>query len=419
MVDVPAWWSVRTNHLQEFPKVVSSYEDISLGEDELEFLQYAYRFAKAAYGEWMEKGYMSDASSYVLMEAKTTGGVVRQEDENANKTALLNMARLTEKDLVSVCMHGETMRPSHACLLDHERRRAVLCIRGTLTMEDALTNTATDAAKYSSVHSGTVHEGMLQAATFVIDSCKDAMVRAAQSNPGYELIVTGHSLGAGAAAVITVLLSEGLEGVPRAFGFQSLRGVGFATPGVVSVGLCQDEQMLKTFTTVVYNRDLIARLCIPKMDSLLYEVAKESTLEKGKQLARWVMNMEQKHTKTGCASEAPHFPLGRCILFADPAGSGDLVTKNLLPEQLNKIFVHEMMMMDHILQNYGAALGVESRFGSILPSSTLVADDAAPVCLLTSTSLHSEAAMKPQVTEVTEAAVKPARWCCSCSTSAP
>merc|ERR1719343_1440892 len=125
--------------------------------------------------------------------------------------SLLDMACLTGDDLVSDCMHAETLRPAHACLLDHETRRAVLCIRGTLTLEDALTNMATDGVKYSSIHSGTVHKGMLDAARFVINSCKDAMVRAAQSNPDYELIVTGHSLGAGAAAVITVLLSEGLE----------------------------------------------------------------------------------------------------------------------------------------------------------------------------------------------------------------
>jgi hypothetical protein len=99
--------------------------------------------------------------------------------------------------------------PCHFLALDSRLNRLVLTIRGSLEVGDLLTDLhakpiALDIAG-AKCH---VHEGMLRAATYVHCNTADALASAASLHPGAPLFVTGHSLGGGVAALVTLLLRQ-------------------------------------------------------------------------------------------------------------------------------------------------------------------------------------------------------------------
>ncbi|GAX82802.1 hypothetical protein CEUSTIGMA_g10228.t1 [Chlamydomonas eustigma] len=53
---------------------------------------------------------------------------------------------------------------------------------------------------------GRVHKGLLSAAKYVGESVSEALETAVRTNPGWPLLITGHSLGAGVAAIMALLL---------------------------------------------------------------------------------------------------------------------------------------------------------------------------------------------------------------------
>jgi surfactin synthase thioesterase subunit len=60
-----------------------------------------------------------------------------------------------------------------------------------------------------------VHEGMLRAAAYVHCNTAQALQSAAEDYPGAPLFVTGHSMGGGVAALVTLLLRQP-KGAPEA-----------------------------------------------------------------------------------------------------------------------------------------------------------------------------------------------------------
>jgi surfactin synthase thioesterase subunit len=53
-----------------------------------------------------------------------------------------------------------------------------------------------------------VHEGMLRAAAYIHCNTAEALQAAAENHPGAPLFVTGHSMGGGVAALVTLLLRQ-------------------------------------------------------------------------------------------------------------------------------------------------------------------------------------------------------------------
>ena len=50
------------------------------------------------------------------------------------------------------------------------------------------------------------HKGIVRAARATLDARAALLEEALAANPGYKLVLTGHSLGAGTAIIITLLL---------------------------------------------------------------------------------------------------------------------------------------------------------------------------------------------------------------------
>lgn len=77
---------------------------------------------------------------------------------------------------------------------------------------------------------GHVHTGMLAAATYVHCCTHHALQEAAARCPDWPVLVTGHSLGGGVAALLAVLLHQ--TGLPQGLG--PVHAICLATPAVMS-----------------------------------------------------------------------------------------------------------------------------------------------------------------------------------------
>ena len=116
--------------------------------------------------------------------------------------------------LIPCVLHRTSLFPCRANEL------VVLGIRGSLQVGDLLSDLTAAPFFFGSFGSdgvsGHVHPGMLSAATYVQCCTREALEEAARRCPGWPLLLTGHSLGGGVAALLAVLLRA--SGLPAGMG---------------------------------------------------------------------------------------------------------------------------------------------------------------------------------------------------------
>ncbi|VDN26944.1 unnamed protein product [Cylicostephanus goldi] len=112
-----------------------------------------------------------------------------------------------------------------------------------------------------------VHRGMLMSARYVYDTLRKHQVLEdlAVLNTGYQLVVCGHSLGAGVASLVTLLLKQD---------YPNVRCFAFAPPGCVITenGLHELEEHV---FGIVAGDDLVSRISFHALHRLRVKVAAE------------------------------------------------------------------------------------------------------------------------------------------------
>ncbi|KAJ3031505.1 UNVERIFIED_CONTAM: hypothetical protein HDU68_003446 [Siphonaria sp. JEL0065] len=165
------------------------------------------RFSSAAYGaEFMKLMGVGN-----LRDIHTT-----DESIHANHYAFAIHAGIPVNDIIlssytdSMIQAGATQNKPlmdpvfHYVALDRVARVVVVSLRGTLALNDVLTDLKADYADFMGYK---VHSGMLRSAALMYRkgaAVRDAVKRALDENPTYGLILTGHSLGGGVAALLAL-----------------------------------------------------------------------------------------------------------------------------------------------------------------------------------------------------------------------
>ena len=148
-------------------------------------------------------------------------------------------------------------RPAHFVAIDHRLRLVILSLRGTVNVLDSLTNLQCGTARLSD-DSGAAHEGMLSAARELAAGQVGAAIAALiESHPDYQLRVTGHSQGAGVAALLVHHWQRR---------YPSIRGFVFAPPCVLT--LAAAKALGPRLISVVYGDDIIPRLSLGSVEDL-------------------------------------------------------------------------------------------------------------------------------------------------------
>eukprot|EP01054_Gregarina_sp_Poly1_P006794 Gregarina_sp_Poly_1__6793@NODE_366_length_9175_cov_311_049627_g302_i0_p2_GENE_NODE_366_length_9175_cov_311_049627_g302_i0NODE_366_length_9175_cov_311_049627_g302_i0_p2_ORF_typecomplete_len512_score70_44Lipase_3/PF01764_25/2_2e03Lipase_3/PF01764_25/3_5e25DUF2974/PF11187_8/9_3e08Hydrolase_4/PF12146_8/0_0029Chlorophyllase2/PF12740_7/0_0028BAAT_C/PF08840_11/0_019DUF818/PF05677_12/0_025LIDHydrolase/PF10230_9/0_02Esterase/PF00756_20/0_025DUF900/PF05990_12/0_077DUF676/PF05057_14/0_084Abhydrolase_3/PF07 len=135
--------------------------------------------------------------------------------------------------------------PGHCIAVDDERKEIVLAIRGSAEPADWVINLVcgpTDSG---------AHQGMHETALALEAKVVPVLQKLLQTHPFYNIILTGHSLGAG----ISVLMA--LHFQSRNMFCNKLQAVGFATPVVIREDVANNCKYKENILNVVLGRDIV------------------------------------------------------------------------------------------------------------------------------------------------------------------
>jgi sn1-specific diacylglycerol lipase len=164
----------------------------------------------------------------------------------------------------------------YAIVIDHDWKSIVIVIRGTESLEDALKDLTVRPTSLKETgdkcgFDGTdiyAHSGILESTTWIYEDIKkhgviDKLLLDKKSKfTNYRLRITGHSLGAGCAAILSLMLRPT---------HPNLRCHCFCPPGcTLSENAAIDcEEFLISY---VNNDDIVPRLCLESLEHLRYDV---------------------------------------------------------------------------------------------------------------------------------------------------
>ena len=100
--------------------------------------------------------------------------------------------------------------PKFMVLVEKASKSIVLVIRGTYSPADVLRDMKCDEKEFLN---GFAHRGILNGAEKIMKQIKGELNEALKQHSGYKLVITGHSLGAGTAILITMGLLENIYGI--------------------------------------------------------------------------------------------------------------------------------------------------------------------------------------------------------------
>lgn len=148
-------------------------------------------------------------------------------------------------------------RPAYFVAVDRSRSHIIIGLRGSFNLLDSLTNLTcrTSAAPGG----GMAHEGMLVAANELASGeLGHAVQQLLASNPTFGLRITGHSQGAGVAALLTAHFKRA--------GVADVRGYAFAPPCVLSLQAARELQ--EDVTSIIFGDDIICRLSLGHLEDI-------------------------------------------------------------------------------------------------------------------------------------------------------
>ncbi|VDD90467.1 unnamed protein product [Enterobius vermicularis] len=166
-------------------------------------------------------------------------------------------------------------------LVDSKTKSIVITIRGSASLMDLVTDLSLDEEVFSvdvdvdpilskdedlepKGEEVRVHRGMLKSARYVLETLKQHNIldNLTKMFPTYNLVVCGHSLGAGVATLLTLLLKQN---------YTSIRCFAFSPPGCVISENGLEETNQYVFSIIVGD-DVVPRMSYQTLHKLKYSV---------------------------------------------------------------------------------------------------------------------------------------------------
>ncbi|XP_057604532.1 diacylglycerol lipase-beta isoform X7 [Hippopotamus amphibius kiboko] len=182
---------------------------------------------------------------------------------NCHFGSILQTTGLQYRDFIHVSFHDKVYELPFLVALDHKKESVVVAVRGTMSLQDILTDLSAESEPLNlecEVQDCWAHKGISQAARYVYRRLiNDGILSQAFSiAPEYRLVIVGHSLGAGAAALLAIMLRNPYPQV-RCYAFSPPRGL-------LSKSLYEYS---KTFiVSLVLGKDVIPRLSVTNLEDL-------------------------------------------------------------------------------------------------------------------------------------------------------
>ncbi|XP_016527949.1 sn1-specific diacylglycerol lipase alpha isoform X3 [Poecilia formosa] len=220
--------------------------------------------------------------------SRLSQSVTVEEDNCCGCNVLAIRRHFLDRDLKQVHIvytscHDAVYETPFFVAVDHAKKKVVISIRGTLSPKDALTDLTGDSERLpvEGQHGTWLgHKGMVYSAEYIKKKLEQEMILSqafgrdlSKGTMHYGLVIVGHSLGAGTAAILSFLLR------PQ---YPTLHCYSYSPPG----GLLSEDAMeySKEFvTSVVLGKDLVPRLGLSQLEGFrrhLLEVLQKSNKPK-------------------------------------------------------------------------------------------------------------------------------------------
>ena len=189
-----------------------------------------------------------------------------------NLAAIKAMLEVAEEDIIMFDNRNTIEEVPFLLVADRGTKSLVISIRGTLSLHDMLTDL--NAGQTRIIEAGPDwegHQGMVRAARNVSRRLDRAgagrdlsrCLSSAQYE-GYQLVVTGHSLGAGTATILAFLLRE-------KYPARTVRCYAFSPPGgLLSQAAARESE--KFTVSLIVGDDVIPRLSLPNIKILSADI---------------------------------------------------------------------------------------------------------------------------------------------------
>lgn len=244
--------------------------------------------------------------------------------------------------------------PSFLIAEDSDMDVLVLAIRGTASVADALTDCLCEEVPFLNGHA---HGSIAEHARQIMKIARPVLLELLEKSPEKKVIVTGHSLGAGAAVLLTVeLFSKASEGSIHDPAL--VECFAFAPPPVFypRKELPESPRIL----SFINNMDCIPRLCLGSGVKLLLAVKEVDGLSMGLPERLKFLTSPSDKPQLPDYLEIPdefqskfhsHHAAGTLICFS-PAEDGSICCEELEPEMLDRLLLHKCMASDHSMKKY-------------------------------------------------------------------
>jgi len=288
-----------------------------------------------------------------------------KSDKSSDIQCVCRMTGLDEEDILEMQFQSTVMRPCYMiCRCANE---IIWTIRGTCSIADVITDLVAGSSPFLD---GEAHKGILEGAKVIIEECRDLLRTLLEEDASTSLTICGHSLGAGTATLITMMVLQELASGSQDWGkldASNLRCFAFAPPPVYTGTIpppwedhiyvfINSKDVVPTLSAKSIHDVLQAVKCIDKLNLTISQrlqivwdhLAKSDD-------AFNLMEFVRKMPET--LEALPHGDFPEFRLVGNIYWVHDSCVENSTCDDFTRILLGDRMVKDHMTPAYETCLG--------------------------------------------------------------